>query len=93
LFFWRRLPILYLASGDIDHQLGGLVEVARALGVLRHAWKYGMAGGVFPRLSSPATIKLTHYPGSLSYSRWAFWPSDSRQVSHLSIKCLIARGS
>jgi hypothetical protein len=64
LFFWRRLPILYLASGDIDHQLGGLVEVARALGVLRHAETMTRPMRPFHGLSRPATIKLTHYPAS-----------------------------
>jgi hypothetical protein len=30
----RRLLVIDLAAGDIDHQLGGLVQVARALGKL-----------------------------------------------------------
>jgi hypothetical protein len=31
LFFWRRRAVLDLASGDVDHQLGGLAKVSRAL--------------------------------------------------------------
>lgn len=71
-FLQRRLAVLDLASGDVDHQLGELGGIARALqGLVWH-------GATMPRLASQrqrhsgtATIKVAHYPAKAELARQA----------------------
>ena len=58
---WRRRPVLDLPGGDIDHQLGGLAEIAGAFSMGRHGTVFACSG-----LSMQVALSRKNIQGGLA---------------------------